>query len=108
MKGYSWLETRAAERRWRQFNDAKRAEGCPCGRPGTVAVASPGPVVGRVRPTFWRCDDHAQAPLTVPWSDGQPEWHQPRSGCTWSSASIATDIITACGCGTHVGELQRA
>jgi hypothetical protein len=59
-------ETRRAEQRWRAFNEEQRTRGCPCGQPGTVPRESPGQV-GSVVPTFWRCLEHADLPLTTPW-----------------------------------------
>ena len=50
-------DARAAERRWRRINEAKRAEGCPCGKPATHVRLCAG-AVGSVPPEIWSCDEH--------------------------------------------------
>lgn len=95
---------RAATLRWRT-NNAAKPRLCNCGAEGTVRVTDGlGGYVGSEPPAWWRCEDHASVALTVPWAGGQPLLAQSRDDCAWRTGSIATKVITDCGCGTHVGE----
>lgn len=70
-------------------------------------MAAPGGFVGAVAPTFWRCDEHADVPLTVPWSGRRPLIGQTRENCSWSRSRIGDSRIEECGCGTHIGEVRQ-
>jgi hypothetical protein len=96
-------EYAAATRRWRKHN-ARQPRVCLCGAPGTVLRTDHGNI-GAVPVEFWYCQEHADVPLTVPWSGGVPLWKQTREACSWRSSSIHTGIVSECGCGTHVGEV---
>lgn len=94
--------SRAATLRWRRIN-SRRPRKCECGASGTVQVVSDYPVVGSCQPYWWRCAEHGDIPLTVPWSGGVPLIDQSPDQCSWSRSRSATGIIVECGCGTHVG-----
>lgn len=51
---------RAAGRRWKAINRAKRAAGCPCGRPATE-VRYDHSNTGPVPVETWTCDEHVGA-----------------------------------------------
>jgi hypothetical protein len=105
--GFRAANASAATLRWRANNAAKPAE-CSCGRPGTVRVTDGmGGYVGSVAPTWRRCDDHADVPLTVPWCNGQPMNGQTREECSWKMWRNDTRLVTDCGCRSHVGEEYR-
>lgn len=97
-------ENKAASLRWAAIN-AARPRVCPCGAPGTVVKYASGQV-GTVAPEFHLCAEHADVPLTVPWSGGRPLWHQSPDECGWTLSTIPTGLITECGCGTHVGRVR--
>lgn len=96
----------AATRRWRRHN-ARQPRVCLCGAAGTV-LRTDHDNVGAVPVEFWYCADHADVPLTVPWSGGVPLWKQTREQCSWRTSSIHAGIVIECGCGTHVGEPSRS
>lgn len=93
---------RAATLRWRDRN-ARLPHVCACGAGGTVRVVDRGGQMGSVAPEWWRCEEHATVPLTVPWRDGAPMVNQTREACGWRSGPIATGVVEKCGCGTHLG-----
>ena len=95
-------EYAAATKRWRAIN-ARRPRICPCGVPGVVLLTDHSNL-GDVPVKFWRCTEHADVPLTIPWSDGKPLWKQSRGDCSWWTSAIKTGIVSECGCGSHVGE----
>lgn len=47
----------AVDKRFRQANEAARAEGCPCGAPATHVRQGFG-AMGAVGPEFWTCAAH--------------------------------------------------
>jgi hypothetical protein len=70
--------TQSAEERWRATNAAKRAAGCPCGKPATE-VEYMREVVGSVPAEFWRCADHADVTSWSYTDGGAPTPYWPRS-----------------------------
>jgi hypothetical protein len=95
------LQGVAATLRWRERN-ASQEPVCHCGAPGTVRITDSGPIMGSVRPYWWRCDEHAAIPLTVPWANGRPLIGESPESCSWRSSQYGT--VIECGCGEHVGE----
>jgi hypothetical protein len=91
----------AATRRWQKHN-ARQARVCLCGAPGTV-LRTDNRNIGAVPVEFWYCEEHADVPLDIPWSNGRPLIGQTREECSWSTSRISSGEITGCGCGTHVG-----
>lgn len=99
-------EHRAATLRWRR-NNAAMDPICHCGSPADIRVTDEFGFKGACPPYWWRCNQHKDVPLTVPWVNGRPLTGQKPEECSWNRSSTIDRIIKECGCGTHVGQANE-
>ena len=90
-----------AARRWRE-NNARQPRVCPCGAPGTNVIRDHRNI-GDVPVEFWRCTEHADTHINAQFVNGHLAT---RDECSMWQTRIGSNIITDCGCGTHVGETR--